>query len=128
MKLAIRTDLFIAGNTDYVAADLMLSSDTLVTGEGGFGGVRVTGAQYNDLANGGVNQNEGDHWASISIGVNSMGELGADACLFRSQTANYESTCLVNETPESNCPRFRSPLRMTPTTAHLFHSIELTNR
>lgn len=107
---AIRTDLFIAGDTNHIAADLRLSSETMVTSEDGFASVRITGAQYNDLANGGINGNEGDHWASLGIGVQSSGEKFASACLIRSQTSDYESTCFVTETPENACPRFSTPI------------------
>lgn len=109
---AVRTDLFIEGDTDYVAGDLMLSSETQVLSSDGFASVRITGSQYNDLANGGVNGNEeGNNWASLGIGVDGNGELIASACLIRSQTANFETTCSVTETPDAFCPRFSLPVQ-----------------
>lgn len=115
----VNTQLRLSGSSDYLAADLMLSSESRVleSTTPNPGGIQLQGGFYNDLSNNGSENNgsEGDHVGTLSIVANSDGEVFGQACLTRSQSANFDQTCERLTESLSNCQRFPSPLSFDAT-------------
>ena len=100
--------LTINGNTDYLEADLTLSSESELLGEGSSATVRLSGVQYNDITNGGFNGNEGDNRATLEL-TTGRGRVVGQACLIRFQAAD-SNACRVFQNPVAFCRPFSSEL------------------
>ena len=97
--------------SDYIAADIELSSESVVATEG-FARVQVGGLMYNDLADSGINNSEGDVFALINIDQLGSGDISAYYCVFRANNGDFSDATellsgLVNPNQDnSDCPRF----------------------
>jgi len=102
---------FVSGNpSDYVAATVEISSESRA-GEGRMD-VGVGGQMYNDIADKGVNGQEGAVYAATQLVVNDDGEAFVEYCAFRSNTSDFsDTTQIIGDDPE-NCPRFAEPMMM----------------
>lgn len=100
------------GVSDYLAATMLMSSETTATGEGR-ANIGIGGLFYNELADGGTNGATGSVFATISLSMKDTetgtSELFAEYCAFRSLDPDFsESQELIGGDTE-NCPRFTMP-------------------
>ena len=105
------TSLNINGDTDYIAADLVLSGDSLIEDANSHATVFIGGSVYNDLSNGGIEGSmEGDVRASVEILSLANGSSFASACMFRLQTDGFDDVCTVIA-PNSFCLPFSTAVQ-----------------
>ncbi len=94
--------------SEFVAATLEISSESrVVTGSVD---VSVGGHLYNDIADGGINDDEGAVFAIAGLVANGDGELFIEYCGIRSNTDNFSDTTQIVSSDTENCPRFDTPL------------------
>lgn len=75
---------------DYLEVDIMLSSETALS-SAGRAGARLQGRLYNDTAEGGFNDREGDVYASVELTFRGNGGRSAEYCLNRIDDADGEA-------------------------------------
>lgn len=83
----IRTASSVQG-TDFYQVDVTIDGQTNILGSGARGQAIIGGYFYNDLAEGGNNGMEGDHYARVSITQYSSGSLLAQALIWRCNNAD----------------------------------------
>ena len=96
------TNLPLDGNTDYLEADLVLSSESELLSERSSASVRLSARLYNDVANGGFDGNEGDTRATIELVTDNSGRVLGRACLLRVLNGD-PNACGVFQNPGAFC-------------------------
>ncbi|MFK7857805.1 MAG: hypothetical protein AB8B64_03220 [Granulosicoccus sp.] len=101
------------GTSDYIGANLMLSSESIIAandaGEGQIEG-RVGALVYRTQAFDDPSNNTGNVYASLSLVSTSTGETFAEYCAFESTDHNFDSSRELIGGDAENCPRFNAPV------------------
>ena len=98
-------DVNLSQPTDYLEAEIVLSSESALNSVSGRLGGRLTGRFHNDTADGGVDGRLGDVEAVLSIDASGNGMRRAEICLLRYDDAdgNSRTGLLSPDDPGNRC-------------------------
>lgn len=93
--------------SDYLGADIELSSESVIASDGKVL-VGISGAFYNDLTDGSLEQgnNEGQVFAAVRLTATGDGERFVQYCAFRSNDSDFSDVTELVGGDVENCPRF----------------------
>ena len=102
-----RLALPVIGDSDRIEATLELSSESTIAGTSADGeeasvDVSLGGTFYNDTAEGGFNENEGNVFSEVFIGLDE-GDPTLRYCMFRSNTADFSDTNALVAVGDDDC-------------------------
>jgi len=106
-----RTGLTVFGNNQKIEATIELSSDSVVGApvtedDDAFVFVRLGGTFYNDTAEDGFNENEGNVFSTIVLRQNDDDSLELQYCLFRSDDADFSTATELVMQDGTECGEF----------------------
>ena len=111
------TRLFMVGGSDFIGADVELSSESTIAAEGTIK-VGVGASLYNDFIAG--DGNEGRVYAEMWLSANADGTTFAEYCAFRSNDADFSDRIELIAGRDDDCARFDQPIAFdTPYTMSL---------
>ena len=98
--------LEVLGASDYVGAELELSSESVIAADGRVH-VEVHGILYNDLPDGQQpDSSEGRVFSAVRLTADGNGERFVQHCAYRSNTADFSDSTELFGGDADNCPRF----------------------
>jgi len=105
-----RLSMPVIGDSDRIEATLELSSESTLAGTGTDGedapaGISLGGTFYNDTAEGGFNENEGNVFSVIFVET-ADGQPELRYCMFRSNTTDFSDSNALLAEGEVSCPDF----------------------